>query len=365
MQVEAPFCANARQRLTGLLFRAFLVIAVFALPLCQFRAALAVELHNLQLFRPRGVPDTYTRTLNITSSPREFQVLSLFNPFEKQSLLVTPDARPGLTITENFPRLDGSTSFLPVYAVVFKAIYRAPSEGEALTKYKTSIRCSSSRGFASFLEGRSDIFFGFEPSDEFKRQAEESGAALRLIPLGKEAFVFCVNVNNPVNSLTLEEVRKIYSGALTNWAELGGPDRPIAPFRRKISSGSQTVMERHVMQGTPFARESLQSATTMLDLLDHVARDYRDDMAIGYSFLWFVTEMAGVPGIKTLSLNGVYPDTNAIRSARYPLIVPFYAIVREGGVSPETQALLNWLTGPEGQALIAKVGYVPLGEKTP
>lgn len=298
------------------------------------------------------------------SLPRPFQVLSLFDPFAERSLLVSPDNPPSLTIRAKYPRLDGSTSLFPVYAAAFKAIYAPPGkeEGEAgLADYQGSITCSSSRGFDSFLKGERDIFFGFEPSEEFKRLAEQSGVRLRLTPLGKDGFVFCVNADNPVNGLSLDEVRGIYSGAVTNWKELGGPDKTILPYQRVNSSGSQTALERHVMKDRPLMRPAFESIAAMRDLLDNVAAIHANAMPIGYSFRWYVRKMAGVPGIKLLALDGVPPLGENIASERYPLVLPFFAIVREGDVSPETQQLLDWFSGPEGQALIEKTGYLPVG----
>lgn len=296
------------------------------------------------------------------SWPRPLQIWHFFNPFEEPSLLVAPDAPPSLLIAKNHPRLDGATSLLPVYAAAFKALYRPPGEEEgeeALKAFKLSINCSSSRGFASFLKKESDIFFGFEPSEELKRLAEEAGQRLRLVPLGKDGFVFCVNVDNPVNGLSLDEVRGIYSGAITNWQELGGPDKAILPYQRVHSSGSQTALQRHVMKDRPLMKPPLKSIVSMLDLLDDIANARQGEMPIGYSFRWYVREMAKVEGIKLLTLNGVEPDAAAIGSGRYPLVVPFFAIVREGDVSPETQKVIDWFAGPEGQALIEKTGYLP------
>ena len=374
-------CTRPKLPKPGMAVVALLLLVCGLLLPDQFNAeergavARAAELHQVEAFRPRvdartGMKAETSDVVRSEAKVREINVVARFNPFMDDSLLVTPDTRPSLAITESYPRLDGSTSFLPVYAAAFKALYTPPppEAGEAaIMTYKTSIKCSSSRGFRSFLQGESDIFFGFEPADEFKRQAAELGVGLRLIPLGEEAFVFFVNEGTSVTGLTVEQVRSIYSGAVTNWKELGGPGKDILPYQRTDHSGSQTAMERHVMKGTPLMKRS-PMAITMLDILDRVAQgDYADTASIGYSFRWYATAMSGVKGIRLLTLNGVPPDAASIRSERYPLTLPFYAIVREGELSSETRALLNWFSGPEGQALTEKAGYVPnsTGQNTP
>lgn len=331
-------------------------------------AARAAELHEIRVCRPPADMRTAKKAKGPHAQVREYTVLHLFNPFLEDNLLAEPDTRPSLSITKAYPRLDGSTSFLPVYAAAFKALYVPPPKSagpEALLAYKTSIKCSSSRGFASFLRGESDIFFGFEPANELQRQAGELGVRLRLIPLGKEAFVFCVNETSPVDNLSLEQIRGIYSGAITNWKETGGPDKKIVPLQRIENSGSQTAMERYVMKDTPFPRSS--QLPSMLGILEQIALyGNNEKMAkIGYSFRWYATDMSGIKGIKLLDLNGVKPDAESIRSERYPLIIPFYAIVREGKLSSETQALLDWFSGPEGQALVEKAGYVQVKASKP
>lgn len=75
-----------------------------------------------------------------------------------------------------------------------------------------------------------------------RKRAEESGVTLLYTPFAREAFVFIVNADNPVNSLTEQQVRDIFSGAITNWRTVGGNDQEIQTWQRLEDSGSQTVM---------------------------------------------------------------------------------------------------------------------------
>lgn len=70
-------------------------------------------------------------------------------------------------------------------------------------------------------------------------------------PIGRDALVFLTNEKNPVKSLSRQQVSRIYSGAVTNWKELLGDDREIRAFQRPKDSGSQNLMEKLVMKGTP------------------------------------------------------------------------------------------------------------------
>lgn len=77
------------------------------------------------------------------------------------------------------------------------------------------------------VKGDADIIFVAQPSGGQKKRAEESGITLLYTPFAREAFVFIVNADNPVNSLTEQQVRDIFSGAITNWRTVGGNDQEI------------------------------------------------------------------------------------------------------------------------------------------
>ena len=81
--------------------------------------------------------------------------------------------------------------------------------------------------------------------------------------------------------------------------------------------------------------------------------------AIGYGFLWQVVRQFSPDEIHILSIDGVPPTPETIRSGRYPLSVPLVAVSKTP-VQKEAEVLLRWMCGPEGQDLISRAGYVPL-----
>lgn len=287
------------------------------------------------------------------------------NPFNHLQKIAVLDKPASLRIGKDYPRLDGATAFAYVYAAFLKATYELPAgyplESAVLSKDFHLFSISTSRGgYTALIEKKADIFFGLEPSEAQRQEARRAGVGLRFVPIGKEAFVFFTSVDNPIDSLTLEEARGIYSGKIRNWKELGGDDAPILAFQRPENSGSQTIMENKVMNGesmiTPPREELIQE---MGGLLTAVA-DYRNGRrALGYSFRWYVTALHAIPGLKLLPLDGIAPTPENIASGRYPVIAPFYAVVREGHTSPQIEALLTWIAGPEGQELVSRSGYVP------
>ena len=94
-----------------------------------------------------------------------------------------------------------------------------------------------------------DIIFATQPSDDALAFAKQKKVELTIKPVCYDAFVFITHKDNPVNSLTVEQIQKIYSGEITNWKDVGGSDEKISAYQREENSGSQTAMEKQVMKG--------------------------------------------------------------------------------------------------------------------
>lgn len=124
--------------------------------------------------------------------------------------------------------------------------------------------------------------------------------------------MFFVNENNPVDSLTVEQVRGIYAGEYTNWSQLGGANRVINPVTRPSGSGSQSAMDAFMGEKKIAAKSPL--AVT--------------GASIGFSFRYYMDGIVGNDTVKMLSLNGVYPSAENIQNGTYPIIAQFYAVYR-------------------------------------
>lgn len=276
-------------------------------------------------------------------------------PFEADSELARVDA--SLTLSGDLPVLDGAAALVPVYAAVINAVYPEGSvtyEGgefsddnyygenfaaDSVMQYKNTLR-----GYQAIVDGETDILFCAAPSAEQTAYAEEQGVELVYVPIGLEAFVFFVNENNPVDSLTVEQIRDIYAGEITNWADVGGVFRPINPVTRTAGSGSQTTMEKF-MGGREIGGKSIFALA---------------GGSIGFSFRYYMDGIIGNEAVKMLSLNGVYPSAENIQNGSYPIIAQFYAIYRADNDNPNVPILIDWLLSGEGQTIIQESGYVAI-----
>ena len=248
---------------------------------------------------------------------------------------------------EELPVLDGAAALLPVYAAFFHALYpedAAVFDGQNYTEDSVMQYRNTLRGYKAIVDGTADVFFSAGPSEDQRAYAEERGVELEYIPIGKEAFVFIVNAANPVESLTVDEIRGIYAGRIRNFSEVGGIDRPINPVRRIQGSGSQTAMEAF-MKGE-------EIRPSRLGLFGK---------SIGFSFRFYVEGIVGNAAVKMISVNDVYPSKENIQNGSYPLVSEFYAVKRKDDTNPNIQLLIDYILSPEGQRIIEESGYTGIG----
>ncbi|MBO4327067.1 MAG: substrate-binding domain-containing protein [Clostridia bacterium] len=303
---------------------------------------------------------TITRRLaNNFSGTSQLKMIdvSRYLPFEADSELARTGSSLKFEEGEYLPVLDGAAALVPVYASVIDNCYPegcVTYEGgrfsddnyygenfapDSVMQYQNTIR-----GFNALVDGNVDLFFTAHPSAEQLEYANDKGVELKLVPVGLEAFVFFVNRGNPVDGLSVSQIRSIYRGEIKNWKEVGGANKLINPLTRVEGSGSQTMMEKF-MEGNMIKS--------------------RDPLAvfggsIGYSFRFYLSGMVADENVKMLSVNGVFPSAENIRNGTYPITASFYVVYRADDTAPNVERLVEWLLSPEGQTMIEACGYVSL-----
>lgn len=281
-----------------------------------------------------------------------------YMPFESTSKLVQLDGPASLQLIEPLPILDGATAMFPIYAAAVQAVYP-----ERLDYYDQQILQMNTTPYAyeNLVNGVVDVIFVGPPSEQQKNMADAMGKSFDMTPIGREAFVFFMHKDNPINSLTIEQIQQIYSGEVTNWAQVGGEDEEIRAFQRPEGSGSQTALQS-LMGEIPIMEAPIENVTSgMGGIIEEVAQYKNYGNAIGYSFRYYTTEMIGNDAIKLVAIEGIEPTKETIRNGRYPISDDFYAITA-GTTNPNVEPLLQWLTSTQGQQLVEKVGYVPVLE---
>ena len=281
-----------------------------------------------------------------------------------------PDAdTPVPFLTEDeFPRLDGSTACIPLMAQM-----KADVTGMDLLEAQTSITVSTTAyAWENFgLWSRSDsedygaqLLIVYEAPEYVKEELAEADAKLEQKAIGRDALVFIVNEENPVQSLTQQQLRDIYAGRITNWKDVGGADSPIVAFQRGVDSGSQTLFKKLLIDkgdGQLMAAPTELAPADMGGLVDSIAEYNNSANAIGFSVYYYIDQMYSKPGLRLLAVDGVTPGNDTIADESYPLCNEFYAVVHADAAPDSPQRkVYDWLDTDEGRRCIEKAGYVAL-----
>ncbi|MDE6665247.1 MAG: substrate-binding domain-containing protein [Ruminococcus sp.] len=285
------------------------------------------------------------RYINNTSEQMQAKSIELdkYLSFDEDSEVVKINT--DFRLSGDLPVIDGAAALYPVFSGFVNAVYPEESvifDGENFTPESSLQYTNTLKAYKSVVDGGADIIFCAEPSAEQLEYANEQGVELEFVPIGKEAFVFIVNNENPVDNLTVEQIRDIYSGKYKNWSQVGGDNTIIDPVQRIEGSGSQSVMVSF-MDGIPMKKNPF----------GFMGR------AVGFSFRYYVSEIVDNGGVKMLSVNGVYPDKENISSGNYPITVDFYAVYRKDNTNPNIKLLADWILSDDGQQIVEQSGYIP------
>lgn len=171
---------------------------------------------------------------------------------------------------------------------------------------------------------------------------EEEG--LTAVVVAYDAVAILVNDQNPVNSLSLREVRDIFSGDILVWSDVGGEEVDIQVLSREDGSGTREVFEQTVM------REKTVTLAAMVVPGNEAVGEFvaNDAVAIGYA-----SAVAVPDGAKALRIDGERPDLKAVRERSYVLIRPLM-LVTQGDPDDEVQAFVDFVLSPAGQLIVGK-----------
>ena len=275
-------------------------------------------------------------------------------PFEKESKIVKLDYEASLKLTDNLPRVDGAAAVFPVYSAFVNATYPDTVKlRDEVFEYRNTVD-----GYRALALKESDIFFGAKPSEEQIKFAKDNGTEFEYTEIGKEGFVFFVHKDNPIDSLTTEEIKKIYSGEITNWKEVGGRNEEIVAFQRNEGSGSQSMLIRF-MDGTPIMEAPREQVNEFMVGIINQVSDYKNKTnSIGFSFRYYMEGIIKNPNVKLLKVDGVEPNVENIKNDKYPITASLYAVTYKDNENENVSKLIDWVLSEEGQEIIEKTGYV-------
>jgi len=154
-------------------------------------------------------------------------------------------------IAKNYPKIDGSTSSLPIVREIYKAIFKPEIiDGAEVWSGLPQTASKTIESYKMLINGELDLIIVPDPSEEVKTLAEEKGVELEYLPICLEALVFIVNTEIIINDISTNEIKNIYVDMqINNWSQLGDKDIKIEALTRNIDSGSYALLEKFILKG--------------------------------------------------------------------------------------------------------------------
>ncbi len=221
----------------------------------------------------------------------------------------------------------------------------------------------SGTGIAALINGTVDMANASRRIKEEERtEAEANGVEPVEHIVAGDAIAIVVHPSNPVDRLTIPQISAIFAGEITNWSEVGGEDRPIVLLSRESNSGTHVFfLEQVVRQGDKEDRTLFSPNTLLMPSSEGISFEVRQNPnAIGYDGLGYVTPDQKVIAVAPAEGGSyVLPSVETVRDGSYPIARGLY-IYTSGQPQGAVRDYLAWIMGPEGQAIVLQLGFVPL-----
>lgn len=287
---------------------------------------------------------------------------------------------------ENFPVLDGSDSTEPLRDILMCRIFGFQYKWERYspflqdpTRAKQEVRpvyaCSDSQraliekkmqksnthqSYMNLIDGKVELVIAARAaSRDENKYARDNNVALIEKPIAKDALTFMVNNSNSIESLSVEQIRKIYTGDIANWQEVGGEDMLITPYVRNRNSGSQEKFETMVMDGLEIKKfPEWHMGTTMVTPYFQIENDRS---GIAFTPYYYYSVIVGYGSTKAIGIEGVGMTKENIYNDTYPYVTNIYASIRADiDKSSTAYKIFEFLTSDKGQSVVEESGYIPL-----
>ena len=276
-------------------------------------------------------------------------------------------------IAEDYPRIDGSTSSLPILQEIYKSIHAYELiNGQATWSELPQEASKTIDSYKMLISGELDLIIVPYPSEEIQSLIVEKNIELDYIPICLEALIFIVNKEANVKNITTEELKKIYIDAsVDNWSQIGGINNKIGALVRNQDSGSHSLMEKFILQGEEMNEEINEYNTiiTMFAMVEEVENyinnnnvdSYKNPLPLGYTVYYYFKnnkKTQNWDNIEILNINGVEPNNQTIASKEYPYSTCYYAVIKKDTpIDATPRKLISWLLSKESQELFKRAGF--------
>lgn len=258
----------------------------------------------------------------------------------------------------DFPVMDSSTARKPLVQNIYRFFCLDTGYGGA------EPLCSTTHGaWLNIADRKADIALLAAPTEEEQAYLKEQGVEVEMKLYGGDGLVFIGNNECGVTDLTLDKVRAIFRGEITNWSELGGADHAIRVLYRDDQSGSQRLFEKMVFKGEDAPDYEALGFERLDEMSTLVSACLDDPYAIGYSIMTYLNDVYSNEALLAFSLNGYSATAENVRTGDYPLGTKGYVVIRSD--EPENspaRRLYDWFGSPLFDTFLTSCGITPLSE---
>ncbi len=212
-------------------------------------------------------------------------------------------------------------------------------------------------GIAALINGTTDLCNSSRPMkpserEKLKQRYNTLGVEIKV---AKDGLSVYENASGSINELTLAQIKDIYTGKITNWKDVGGPNAKIIVYGRENSSGTYVYFKDNVLGGADFT-PSMQSLPGTAAVVNAVSKD---KYAIGFGGAAYAKGIKFIKVKKDANSPGYEPTAENVKSGVYPISRFLYVYTRSKPTGV-TKDYIDWILSSEGQALVTKVGYFPV-----
>jgi phosphate transport system substrate-binding protein len=215
----------------------------------------------------------------------------------------------------------------------------------------------SGTGIAALINGGTDICEASRPMKDKEKEQVRSrhGRDVQEIPVAMDGVAIYVHQSSHIQSITQDQLKGIYTGKITTWRDLGGPDGKIIAYSRENNSGTYVFFKEHVLGNEDFARD-IQTLPGTAAVVNAVSKDRA---SIGYGGIAYTSGIRAVPVSRDAASQPVAPTLETVQSGTYPLSRNLF-FYTTGEASGNVKAFIDWVLSSEGQKICESVGYYPL-----
>jgi len=212
-------------------------------------------------------------------------------------------------------------------------------------------------GIAALINGTTDIAEASRPMKDAEKDQcrQKRGLPAVEIPVALDGLAVYVHERNPLTEVTLEQLKKVYTGAVKNWKDIGGRDERIILYGRENSSGTYAYFKEHVLENADYY-PTTQTLPGTAAVINAVAKDTR---GIGYGGIAYLKGVKALKVRRDAKSPAVEPTLQTVQNGSYPISRFLYWYVA-GQPKDQIKGLVDWVMSTEGQSVVENVGYYPL-----